>query len=43
MVEIAQGVLEKLVLASIALAVIPLGLLFSCLSGYFDRKAPYDV
>ena len=37
MVEVAKGVLEKLIIFSIAIVVLPLGLLFATLHGYLDR------
>ena len=39
MVEVNKGVLEKLILFSIAIVVLPLGLLYGALHGYLDRKA----
>lgn len=34
-----KGVLEKLILFSIAIVVLPLGLLYGSLHGYLDREA----
>ncbi len=39
MVEVDKGVLEKLILFSIAIVVLPLGLLYGSLHGYLDREA----
>lgn len=41
MVEILKGVIEKLILFSIAIVVIPLALLFLSLHGYFDGELAY--
>ena len=40
MVEVEKGVLEKLILFSIAITLIPLGLLYATLHGYLDRECP---
>lgn len=37
MVEVEKGVLEKLIIFSIAIVVLPLGLLYATLHGYLDR------
>lgn len=38
MVEVEPGVIEKLVLFSIALVILPLGVLLASIHGFFDGK-----